>query len=149
MTEPQTVLLTDRAWPDNTVERDVLEKAGFRLVSGPADPASAGTIDELAQRHQPAAILTCWATVSARAITAAAPLRIVARMGVGLDNIDVAAATDRGVLVTNVPDYCVQEVSDHAVALVLAHTRGLTTADREVRAGRWNPAGPDCAGCQR
>ena len=62
-------------------------------------------------------------------------------MGVGLDNIDVAAATGHGVLVTNVPDYCVQEVSDHAVGLVLAYTRGLVTADREVRAGRWNPAG--------
>ena len=61
-------------------------------------------------------------------------------MGVGLDNIDVAAATDRGVLVTNVPDYCVQEVSDHAVGLALAWTRGLVAADREVRAGRWNPA---------
>ena len=140
MTERQTVLLTDRAWPDDTVERDMLERAGFRLVAGPADPAPAGTIDELAQRHRPAAILTCWATVSATAI-ASPDLRVVARMGVGLDNIDVAAATGRGVLVTNVPDYCVHEVSDHAVGLVLAHTRGLTTADREVRAGRWNPAG--------
>ena len=62
-------------------------------------------------------------------------------MGVGLDNIDVAAATSRGVLVTNVPDYCVEEVSDHAVGLVLAWTRGLVAADREVRAGRWDPAG--------
>ena len=120
MTEQQTVLLTDRAWPDDSIERGVLEQAGFRLVAGPADPAPAGTIDALAAEHQPTAILTCWATVSAQAIASAAPLRIVARMGVGLDNIDVAAATDRGVLVTNVPDYCVQEVSDHAVGLVLA-----------------------------
>jgi D-3-phosphoglycerate dehydrogenase len=61
-------------------------------------------------------------------------------MGVGLDNIDVAAATEHGVLVTNVPDYCVAEVSDHAVAMVLAWTRGLLVADREVRAGNWDPA---------
>ena len=140
MTEQQTVLLTDRAWPDDSIERGVLEQAGFRLVAGPADPAPAGTIDALAAEHQPTAILTCWASVSAQAIASSAPLRVVARMGVGLDNIDVAAATGRGVLVTNVPDYCVQEVSDHAVGLVLAYTRGLVTADREVRAGRWNPA---------
>ncbi|HEY7813996.1 MAG TPA: C-terminal binding protein [Nakamurella sp.] len=138
---PQTVLLTDRAWPDADVEREVLEAGGFRLVAGPADPAPAGTVDALVAQHQPAAILTCWATVSAKAIASAPDLRIVARMGVGLDNIDVAAAADRGVLVTNVPDYCVQEVSDHAVGLVLAHARGLVTADRDVRAGRWNPAG--------
>ncbi|EKT79021.1 C-terminal binding protein (plasmid) [Rhodococcus opacus] len=136
-----TVLLTDRAWPDDTVERAVIEGAGFRLVSGPPEPASAAVIDALVAEHQPAAILTCWAPVSAQAIGNTDNLRIVARLGVGLDNIAVAAATDRGVVVTNVPDYCVEEVSDHAVGLVLAWTRGLIVADREVRAGHWKPAG--------
>jgi hypothetical protein len=50
------------------------------------------------------------------------------------------AATERGAWVTNVPDYCVDEVSDHAVGMVLAWTRGLAVFDRDVRAGRWNPA---------
>jgi D-3-phosphoglycerate dehydrogenase len=137
----QTVLLTDRAWPDDSIERKILEGAGFQLVTGPAEPASADTINALVREHQPAAILTCWAPVSHEAIVASPTLRIVARMGVGLDNIDVTTATDQGVLVTNVPDYCVEEVSDHAVGLVLALTRGLVSSDREVRAGRWNPAG--------
>lgn len=141
MTQQQTVLLTDRAWPDDSIERGVLEKAGFSVVTGPADPAPVETIDALVAEYQPAAILTCWANVSAGAIESSAPLRVVARMGVGLDNIAVAAATDRGVQVTNVPDYCVAEVSDHAVGLALAWTRGLVTADREVRGGSWNPAG--------
>jgi D-3-phosphoglycerate dehydrogenase / 2-oxoglutarate reductase len=136
-----TVLLTDRAWPDDRVEREVLAAAGLRLVTGPAAPADAATIDALVAEHQPAAILTCWAEVSATAIESSAALQVIARMGVGLDNIDVAQATIRGVLVTNVPDYCVEEVSDHAVGLVLAWTRGLVAADREVRAGQWNPAG--------
>jgi len=135
-----TVLLTDRAWPDETVERTVLATAGFTLVSGPSDPAPAPVIESLVADHQPDAILTCWAPVSAAAIAASCPLRVVARMGVGLDNIDVDAATTSGVLVTNVPDYCVEEVSDHAVALVLAWTRGIAQADRQVRAGRWDPA---------
>jgi D-3-phosphoglycerate dehydrogenase len=141
MTPQQTVLLTDRAWPDDSIERNILEDAGFGVVAGPADPAPVETIDALVAEHQPAAILTCWATVSAAAIASSSPLRVVARMGVGLDNIAVSAATDRGVQVTNVPDYCVAEVSDHAVALALAWTRGLVAADREVRAGTWNPAG--------
>lgn len=141
MTLQQTVLLTDRAWPDDSIERGIIEDAGFRLVAGPADPAPVEAIDALIAEHQPSAILTCWATVSAEAIASSAPLRVVARMGVGLDNIAVPAATDRGVQVTNVPDYCVEEVSDHAVGLALAWTRGLVAADREVRAGRWNPAG--------
>ncbi|WP_405540190.1 C-terminal binding protein [Streptomyces sp. NBC_00075] len=136
-----TVLLTDHAWPDDSVERSVIEEAGHTLVTGPADPASAETIEELVAEHRPDGILTCWAPVSATAIGTSPELRIVARLGVGLDNIAVDTATERGVWVTNVPDYCVEEVSDHAVGMVLAWTRGLAVSDREVRAGRWNPAG--------
>lgn len=143
MTSPSTVtvLLTDYAWPDDTVERSVIEGAGFALVAGPSEPAPAEVVEELAAEHRPAGILTCWAPVSAAAIEACPDLRIVARLGVGLDNIAVEAATGRGVWVTNVPDYCVEEVSDHAVGMVLAWTRGLAAFDREVRSGSWNPAG--------
>ncbi|MFJ3622095.1 C-terminal binding protein [Streptomyces iakyrus] len=137
---PGTVLLTDYAWPDDSVERSVIENAGHTLVTGPAEPSSAGAIEKLVAEHRPAGILTCWAPVSATAIGTSPDLRVVARLGVGLDNIAVDAATERGVWVTNVPDYCVEEVSDHAVGMVLAWTRGLAVFDREVRAGRWNPA---------
>ena len=64
--------------------------------------------------------MTCWAQVPAAVIEAALRCRIVARIGVGLDNIDVTAATRRGMLVTNVPDYCVHEVAEHTLALLLA-----------------------------
>ncbi|MFF8974465.1 C-terminal binding protein [Streptomyces sp. NPDC014995] len=137
---PGTVLLTDHAWPDDSVERSVIEGAGHTLVTGPAEPASAEVIEELVAEHRPAGILTCWAPVSTAAIATSPDLRIVARLGVGLDNIAVDAATEQGVWVTNVPDYCVEEVSDHAVGMVLAWTRGLAVFDREVRAGRWDPA---------
>ncbi|MFF3849489.1 C-terminal binding protein [Streptomyces sp. NPDC002328] len=138
---PGTVLLTDYAWPDDSVERAVVEAAGHTLVTGPAGPAPAEAVERLVAEHRPDGILTCWAPVSAAAIDASPELRIVARLGVGLDNIAVDAATERGVWVTNVPDYCVEEVSDHAVGMVLAWTRGLARYDREVRAGRWDPAG--------
>jgi D-3-phosphoglycerate dehydrogenase len=84
--------------------------------------------------------MTNWAPVSAAAIAASPSLRVVARLGVGLDNIAVAEATRRGIWVTNVPDYCIEEVSDHAVAMLLAWARGLVHFDREVKAGRWEPA---------
>jgi D-3-phosphoglycerate dehydrogenase len=135
-----TVLLTDYAWADDGVERSIIEGAGWRLVSGPAQPASAEEIEALCREWQPAGIMTCWARVNEAAIAASAPLKIVARLGVGLDNIAVEEATARGVWVTNVPDYCVEEVSDHAVGFALAWTRGLVHFDREVRAGRWDPA---------
>jgi len=136
----ETILLTDYAWPDDSVERTIIESAGFRLVSGPASPAPASAIEALVREHRPAGILTCWAPVSAAAIAAAPNLKIVARLGVGLDNIAGEAATAQRVLVTNVPDYCVEEVSDHAIGFALAWTRGLIRFDREVRAGRWMPS---------
>jgi D-3-phosphoglycerate dehydrogenase len=140
MSSRPTVLLTDYAWPDFALEAELIEGAGFRLVAGPAKPAAAALIAALAVEHQPAAIMTNWAPVSAAAIAASPSLRIVTRLGVGLDNIAVAEATRRGIWVTNVPDYCVEEVSDHAVGMLLAWARGLTRFDREVKAGRWEPA---------
>lgn len=135
-----TVLITDHAWPELEIERAVIEGAGFRLAAGPAVPASAATIAALVREHQSASILTCWAQVDASAIGASQALRHVGRIGVGLDNIDVAACTTRGIPVTNVPDYCIEEVSDHALAFALAWTRGIVAFDRAVRAGRWDPA---------
>ena len=135
------VLLTDHAWPDDRLERTVIEAAGHDLVCGPARAGDVTVIEELAERHRPDAIMTCWAPVSANAIAAAGPgLRLVARMGVGLDNIAVDAATRAGAWVTNVPDYCVEEVSDHALALIFAWTRGIAELDASVKAGEWDPA---------
>lgn len=74
-----------------------------------------------------------------RRVFAALPgLRVVARYGVGVDTVDLAAATDHGVVVANVPDYGTEEVSTHAVALALALHRRVVTYDRAVRAGRWD-----------
>ena len=134
------VLLTDHAWPDTALEREIIEAGGHQLHA-PLAQATQEQVDRMIDELRPEAILTCWAPVSQRAIASAANLRIVARMGVGLDNIAVSEATHRGVWVTNVPDYCVEEVSDHAVALTLSWLRGISRLDRAVREGRWEPAG--------
>lgn len=136
---PCRVLLTDHPWPDLKVERAVFETAGLELVAGPVEAGSASGIEALVREHDPAAILTCWATVSEAAVAAPTDLKIVARLGVGLDNIAVDAATARGAWVTNVPDYCVEEVSTHAVALLLAHFRGVVVLDREAKRLSWRP----------
>ena len=145
MTEADTslprgkVLLTDHPWPDLDVERGVLEAAGFELLAGPVEAGSASEVEALVRESDPVAILTCWANVSEVAVATPADLKIVARLGVGLDNIAVEAATARGAWVTNVPDYCVEEVSTHAVGLLLAHFRGIVTLDREAKTLAWRP----------
>lgn len=139
-TAAPTVFITDYAWPDIEIERTVIEDAGYRLEAGPAAPASAAEIEALVEKYQPAGILTNWAPVTAKAIASSPRLKIVGRLGVGLDNIAVEEATRRGIWVTNVPDYCFEEVSDHSVGMLLAFTRGLLHFDREIRAGRWEPS---------
>ena len=77
----QTVLLTDYAWADVEIERGIIESAGFKLISGDSSPASAEIIAQMVRDHHPAAILTCWAQVSADAIAASPDLRIISGWG--------------------------------------------------------------------
>lgn len=133
------VLMTDHAWPDTRIERDILQDAGFELHVMGAAPPSEAQVEAGVRELAPAAILTCWAQVNAAAISASPMLRVVTRLGIGLDNIAVDHATTHGVMVTNVPAYCVEEVSDHAVGMALAWTRGLVALDRQVRDGVWAP----------
>ncbi|MDS0220507.1 C-terminal binding protein [Haloarcula sp. S1AR25-5A] len=75
--------------------------------------------------------------ITATVLDALDDLRIVARAGVGIDNIDVAAAADNGVTVTNVPEYCTDEVATHTATLLLDCVRTVAAYDRDVRDGEW------------
>lgn len=76
--------------------------------------------------------------VTAPVLAAADSLTVVGRSGIGVDNVDVAAAVDHGITVVHVPAYCVDEVATHALALLLACERKLPTFDRSVRDGDWD-----------
>jgi D-3-phosphoglycerate dehydrogenase len=82
--------------------------------------------------------------VTAEDLTRLPELRVVSTPSVGFDHLDVDAATECGVWVCNVPDYCVDEMADHALALLLALVRGVVELDRSVREGGWDyrAAGP-------
>jgi D-3-phosphoglycerate dehydrogenase / 2-oxoglutarate reductase len=84
------------------------------------------------------AILTCFEHVTPAVVRAGGRLRAIGRYGIGVDNIAVAAATERGIPVTNVPDYCADEVAEHALALILAHARGVLRFADGVRSGDWS-----------
>ena len=75
---------------------------------------------------------------SRRVIESLHRCQIISRYGVGYDNVDVSAATENGILVTNVPDYCKEDVSDHTLALMLSCLRHVAMRDRNIRAGSWN-----------
>ncbi len=133
------VLLTDYAWPNLDIERRTLAEVDAELIVATAQDA-----DSLARLAADAdAIMTNWAKVPASVIQAAPKCRIVARLGIGLDNIDVATATARRIVVTNVPDYCLIEVAEHALALLLALSRKIAFYHRQTKSGTYDlKAGP-------
>jgi D-3-phosphoglycerate dehydrogenase / 2-oxoglutarate reductase len=133
------VLLTDYAWNDLDIERRILDEADAELVvAGKQDVASLAALAADVD-----AIMTNWAKVPAEVISASPRCRIVARLGIGLDNIDVACATQRKIVVTNVPDYCLIEVAEHALALTLSLSRKVAFYHHQTKAGRYDlKAGP-------
>jgi D-3-phosphoglycerate dehydrogenase / 2-oxoglutarate reductase len=132
-----SVLVTDYAWPSLDVERELLAAVGAELLV-----AETGEEDELvALARSVDAILTNWKRVPAAALEAAPRCLVVSRYGVGVDNIPVERATELGIVVTNVPDFCLEEVSDHAMALILACARRVVPFTRATREGRWDLLG--------
>ena len=125
------VLLTDRPWADNSIERGILAAAGIELIEAPAGDEA--TLSRLAADCQ--AIMTCWAKVTQAVIAASPGCRHVARLGIGLDNIDVAYATSQKILVTNIPDYCIEEVVDHALGLLLGLARNVAFHYLQMKQG--------------
>jgi D-3-phosphoglycerate dehydrogenase len=83
------------------------------------------------------AVMVTYAKVTADMIGQMTRCRIIARFGIGVDNVDIAAATNANIVVTRVPDYCIDEVSDHTMALLLALARKIPFANSRAQAGRW------------
>ncbi|MGH7321829.1 MAG: C-terminal binding protein [Candidatus Rokuibacteriota bacterium] len=119
---------------DIAEEQEVLGTAGvpFRRVACRTEE------DFLRLGGEADGLLVQYGEVSRRVIEGLPRLRVLVRYGVGVDGIDVPAATERGIPVVNVPDYGTDDVANHAVALLLALARKLTMLDRQTRAGRWN-----------
>jgi D-3-phosphoglycerate dehydrogenase len=127
------VSVADSAFPNLDPAQEVLAKIGadIRLAEEP-------TPDSIMKvARQADAVLVTYAKITGDMIRQMSRCRIIARFGIGVDNVDVAAATGAGIVVTRVPDYCVDEVSDHAMALLLALVRKIPFANSLVNAGRW------------
>jgi D-3-phosphoglycerate dehydrogenase len=126
------VVVTDQVFPTVDLERELLASIGAELL------VADGTVDGVARLASDAdGLLNTYLPLRGETIAGLQRCRIIARYGIGTDNIDVAAASRAGITVTNVPDYGVEEVAAHAVAMMLALLRRLLEADRQVRGGGW------------
>jgi D-3-phosphoglycerate dehydrogenase / 2-oxoglutarate reductase len=127
------IVITDYRFPDVEQERRAVEAAGGTLVTGQA--VNEEQVAELCRDAD--GVLNARAPVTRRAIAAMERCRIIVRYGIGVDTIDVPAATERGIYVANVPDYCLDEVSDHALALLLMLSRQMIPAIALARQDTW------------
>lgn len=137
---PPTVVVTDHEFADLAPERAVIESAGFTLVD-----AQASSAEEVIRACAEAdAVINQYQQLDAEVISRLDRCRIISRYGIGLNTIDVPAATAAGIAVANVPDGSLDDVSDHTIALMLALSRGVAAYDRSIRTGEWSyrAAGP-------
>jgi D-3-phosphoglycerate dehydrogenase len=127
------VVITDHRFPNVDHERRAVEAAGGELVVGQA--ADQAQLIELCRDAD--GVLVTRAPVTRRVVEVMERCRIIVRDGVGVDCVDVAAATELGIIVANVPDYCVDEVSDHALALLLMLSRQMVPAIDVAKQDDW------------
>ena len=127
------VVVTDSVFPSLDPARRVLSKIGAELQL--AHDSTPEAILAMAQSAD--AILTTYAKLDADTIARLRRCRIISRFGVGVDNVDIATANRAGIVVTRVPDYCFDEVSDHAMALLLALARKIPFIDGCTQGGLW------------
>ena len=131
------VVLTDSSLKDWERERQMLACANAELVF--LDTADPETIAAAAADAD--AIIVSYAQIDAGVIEKMRKCKCISKMGIGINNIDVDYATRQGILVTNVPDYCIEEVSDAVIALALSFSRRIPFLWDTVRGGGWSLSG--------
>lgn len=127
------IAVSDSVFPNLNPAREVLSRVRAELLLAAAPTPEAIM---LVARDSDAVLVT-YAKITADMIGQMTRCRIIARFGIGVDNVDIPAATKAGVVVTRVPDYCIDEVSDHTMALLLALARKITFANSRAHAGQW------------
>src|SRR5882724_557135 len=127
------IAVTDSVFPS----LDPAMKALARVDPEMRMSKSTGADDILAVARDADAILVTYAKLPAELLQQLMRCKAIGRFGLGVDNIDVPAAAARGIVVTYVPDYCMQEVSDHAMALLLSLARKVPLSNKLVQSGRW------------
>jgi len=132
------VAVTDYTFESLDAEKAILEPLGHQVVGRHCKHAEE-LIDLVGDAD---GVLTQFAPVNAAVIGAMRRARVIVRYGIGVDNVDLDAARARGIPVCNIPGYCVDEVADHTLAMILALTRQIVTQCTHVRAGKWGGAAP-------
>jgi Phosphoglycerate dehydrogenase and related dehydrogenases len=129
-----SVVLTGTVLPDSNVEREIVDAAGGDLEI--IDVESSAELIESAT--DPVGIMTIETPIDEAVLDAFPNLEFISVHGIGVDMVDVDAATERGIPVFNTPEYCVEEVATHTLGLILACQRRICQFNADVKAGEWD-----------
>jgi D-3-phosphoglycerate dehydrogenase len=133
------VVITDYTFDSLDIETGILQPLGCDVVAWKEKKPAAELVKLVAEADQ---VITQFAPVNAEVIGAMRRARVIVRYGIGVDNVDLAAARAKGIPVCNVPDYCIDEVADQTLAFILGATRQVVTNTVTVRSGQWRLAVP-------
>jgi D-3-phosphoglycerate dehydrogenase len=128
------IIFTDYDYPSIETEKNVLKEIDCEIID-------LQTLDEnilLEACRDADALFVEYAPISSKVIEGMEKCKVMSRYGIGVDTIDIAAARAKGIPVCNVPDYCINEVADHALALIFSLGRKTVLLANSVRTGTWN-----------
>ncbi len=128
------VVITDREYEEIEQEKELLEGIGCEVL----DYQVKAEEDVMEVVRGCDAVLTQYANITKRVMDAMPDCQIISKYAIGLDKIDIPAATERGICVANVRDYCIDEVSTHTVGLILNLCRKITFLNNTVKGGTWD-----------
>lgn len=131
------VVITDWTFANLDIEKQILESNQIEMI-GRKSQTEADLINLVSEAD---AVITQFAKVNAQVVGAMKKAKVIVRYGIGVDNVDLAAARNRHLPVCNVPDYCIDEVADHTLAFILASTRQVVPNTNHLHAGKWGLVG--------
>ncbi|MBA7573023.1 Hydroxypyruvate reductase [subsurface metagenome] len=128
------VVITEAEYKSFELEKEELNKVGAELIIGQCKSE-----DEIIEAAKDAdGLIVQYASITRRIIESLKKCKAIARYGIGVDSIDVEAATEHGICIVNVPEYCLDEVSDHTISLALACVRKVVMLNDAVKKGIWD-----------
>jgi len=126
------VVISDYVWPNIDIEKKFFDSKNIELV------VSKNKSDLKKQIVDADGLLFCFESIDEDILRSSKNLKVAQRYGIGVDNINIEVATELGIVVSNIPDYCIDEVSDHAMSMILSLNRLLARDSDLVKKGLWN-----------
>jgi len=129
------VVITDFGDPDNTLEAEELSASGLDIELVRLQARTPGELSPVVADAD--GLIVQWVKITRQVMQSLTKCKVISRYGIGVDMVDIDAATEHGIMVCNVPDFCIEEVSTHTIAFLLSLNRHIMIHHAHVKSGKW------------